>query len=181
MSIHVVLLRAIGAGTHSLMSMAQWREAAAAAGLQEPETILATGNMVAGFEGSAARVRNLTEAIVRSFGLTSAVVVVSPARLAKVLKADPFPDAARGRPSQMGVYFFTTSRPDFSWISGYEGHERLAVVGDTLVVDYRGGVSQSLELPGVIEKRCGVGTARNWNTLGKLVERARQRQAAIKA
>jgi uncharacterized protein (DUF1697 family) len=176
MAIHIVLLRAIGPLTHKLMSMGQWREACERAGLDRPETILATGNMIVGYDGSGAKLQRLMTTIVRDFGLTSAVMVVPPRRMATVLAADPFPDASAERPSQMGVYFFSTARPDFSWIGDHDGHERLAAVGSTLIVDYSGGVSDSLKLPGIIEKRSGVATARNWNTLRKLVERAAARR-----
>ncbi len=51
--LHVILLRAIGPATHRLMRMEQWREAAAAAGFVAPETLVNTGNMIAGFEGTS--------------------------------------------------------------------------------------------------------------------------------
>jgi uncharacterized protein (DUF1697 family) len=41
LSVFVILLRAIGPVTHKIMSMAQWREAVAAAGFKDPQTYIA--------------------------------------------------------------------------------------------------------------------------------------------
>jgi uncharacterized protein (DUF1697 family) len=177
MGVFVVLLRAIGPVTHKIMSMADWRQGVEDEGFTRAETFLATGNMVVEGDGSAAAVTRRMNAVVERLGLSrsNVAVVRSPRQLATLVKANPFPDAAEQRPSQMGVYFFAGARPDFSWIADYQGHERLSVVNAHLVVDYQGGVSQSLRLPGIIEKQAGVATARNWNTLRGLAERSAAR------
>ena len=178
MATFIVMLRAIGPVTHKIMSMAQWREAVEADGFTRAETYLATGNMVVEGDGSAAEVTRHMNAIVRRLGLAanSVAVVRTPAQLAKIVRANPFPVAAAERPSQMGVYFFAAARPDFGWVASYESDEKLAVVGNHLVVDYSGRISESLKLPGIIEKRSGVATARNWNTLRGLAERGMARK-----
>ena len=71
-------------------------------------------------------------------------------------------------------YYAASERVLDCRVEGYGGHEKMAVVGDHLVVDYSGRISESLKLPGVIEKRAGVATARNWNTVLKLAELAGQ-------
>jgi uncharacterized protein (DUF1697 family) len=177
MGTFIVLLRAIGPATHKLMSMAQWREAALAAGFREPQTYVATGNMIVEADGSASAVRKEMKTIVESFGLTSEVFVVTPAALTIVLKADPFPDASAARPSEVAVYFFGLAEPDFSWVAAYDGPEPIRMVGAQLVVDYSGRTGTSLRLPGTIEKRSGTATARNWNTVRGLAERAASRMA----
>lgn len=67
-STFVILLRAIGPVTHKLMSMTQWREASEAAGFVAPETLVNTGNMIAGFEGNEAAVVTTMVGVLRVLG-----------------------------------------------------------------------------------------------------------------
>lgn len=176
--LYVILLRAIGPATHRLMSMAQWREAAEGAGFVAPETLVNTGNMIAGFEGSAAAARKAMEPILRSFGLGEnvAAIVRTPAQLRRLVKADPIADAAQNRPAETGVYFFAAAKPDFGWIKEHDGPEAIHIVADHLMVDFRQDVAQSGKLIRKIDRLCGLNTARNWNTTRKLAERATARE-----
>ncbi|KQX40812.1 hypothetical protein ASD04_18765 [Devosia sp. Root436] len=174
MSTFVILLRAIGPITHKIMSMAQWREAVAAAGYDDPQTYVATGNMIVGSGKGIAEVTAEMNAVVRDLGLGkgNVAVVRKAGALRKLVKANPFPDAAAERASELAVYFFAGAKPDFSWLAGYDGPERVHVEGTHLFVDYAGRASLSPRLPGLIEKRSGTVTARNWNTVKALAERA---------
>ncbi|ODT79927.1 MAG: hypothetical protein ABS76_18420 [Pelagibacterium sp. SCN 64-44] len=176
-SLQIVLLRAIGPITHKIMSMAQWREASAAAGFIEPQTWLATGNMIAQSRFSLPEAQAAQQVLLTRLGLPAMVVAVlrAPETLHGLVAADPFPDASRDRPSQMGIFFFAADAPDLGWVAAYDGPERLAVVDNHLVVDFCGPISGSPRLPGLIEKKSGAATARNWNTLRGLSERAAAR------
>jgi uncharacterized protein (DUF1697 family) len=168
---YVILLRAIGPVTHRLMGMAQWREAAAAAGFLEPRTVLNTGNMIAGFAGSTAAAGKTMRAVLAGFGLGENVVPIlrSPAALRRIIKANPLPDAAAHRASQTGVFFFASARPDLGWIGEHEGPEAMAVVAGHLVVNFSDRISAAGRLIRQIDKRCGVNTSRSWSSLGKIV------------
>jgi len=174
MSIYIVLLRAIGPLTHKVMSMQQWRDAAAAAGYDNPQTYVATGNMIVGSDKGIAEVTAGMNAVVRSLGLGpgNVAVVRKAAQLTRLVKANRFPEAAAGRPGELAVYFFAGARPDFSWLDGYDGPEGIHIEGAHLFVDYAGRASLSPRLPGLIEKRSGTATARNWNTVRGLAERS---------
>ncbi|MHA6298832.1 DUF1697 domain-containing protein [Devosia sp. CAU 1758] len=174
---YVILLRAIGPVTHRLMRMEQWRAASEAAGFVAPETLVNTGNMIAGFDGSAIAARAAMEPVLRSFGLGENVVPVvrTPALLRKLVKADPIP-AARDRPAETGVYFFAAAKPDFGWISDHDGPEIIQVVAGHLVVDFSQDVAKSGRLIRLIDKNCGTNTSRNWNTTRKLAERCTARE-----
>ena len=178
MSVFVVLLRAIGPVTHKIMSMAQWREAVAAAGFKDPQTYIATGNMIVQGDGTVAVVTRRMNEIVRSLGLGegNVAVVRTPRQLRQLVKADPFPEAAAERGDQMGVYFFAGGKPDFGWIAQYDGPEKFHVEAEHLIVDYSGQISASPKLPALIEKRSGITTARNWNTLKGLAAKATARE-----
>lgn len=177
---YVILLRAIGPATHSLMSMAAWREAAEKARFVEPETVVNTGNMIAGFDGTAVAARKAMEPVLRSFGLKEniAVFVRSPGQLRRLVKADPISDAAEKRPNETGVYFFAAARPDFGWVAEHDGPEVIHVVDKHLIVDFSQDVARSGKLIRRIDKLCGLNTSRNWNTTRKLAERAAARVKA---
>jgi uncharacterized protein (DUF1697 family) len=175
--LYIILLRAIGPVTHRLMSMAQWREASEGAGFVAPETLVNTGNMIAGFDGTALEAARAMVPVLRAFGLGENVVPVvrTPALLRKLVKADPIP-AANDRPAETGVYFFAAARPDFGWIADHDGPEDIHIVAGHLVVDFSRDVAQAGKLIRLIDKNCGTNTARNWNTTRKLAERCTARE-----
>ncbi|MHA6692008.1 DUF1697 domain-containing protein [Devosia sp. A449] len=179
MALFVVLLRAIGPITHKVMSMQQWRDGVAAAGYDNPQTYVATGNMIVGGDGALSAVTEDMNAVVRGLGLGpgNIAVVRTPAQLRALFAANPFPEASAERPSEVAIYCFAGDRPDFAWVADYDGPERIHIAGEHLIVDYSGQLSASPRLPGLIEKRSGAVTARNWNTLRGLVERANARES----
>lgn len=157
--------------------MEQWRQGATAAGFAEPETLVNTGNMIAGFDGNADAAQRAIIAVLRGFGLGENVVPIlrRPAMLHRLIKADPIPEAAAERPDQTGVYFFAAAKPDFGWLDDYDGPEQIAVVADHLVVDFTRDVAQSGRLIRKIDKHCGISTARNWNSVRRIAERCAAR------
>src|SRR5690606_35764400 len=179
MALFIVLLRAIGPITHKVMSMQQWRDGVAAAGYDNPQTYVATGNMIVGGSGALGAVTRDMNDVVRGLGLApgNIAVVRTAAQLRALFAANPFPEASIERPSEVAIYCFADAKPDFSWVTDYDGPERIHIEGTHLIVDYSGQLSASPRLPGLIEKRSGAVTARNWNTLRGLLELAYAREA----
>ena len=177
MTTFVVLLRAIGPITHKIMSMAQWREAVAAAGFINPQTYVATGNMILESELGIAEVSRRMNEIVVGLGLGpgNTAIVRTARQMQRLLAANPLPGAASANPQALAVYFFAKARPDFGWIDGYAGRETIHIAGTHLIVDYVAPVSSS-RLPAIIEKKSGTVTARNWNTLKGLATKASARE-----
>lgn len=177
MTTFVVLLRAIGPVTHKIMSMAQWREAVAAAGFTRPETYVATGNMIVESDLAIAEVSRRMNEIVSGLGLGpgNTAIVRTARQMARLLAANPLPEAAAANPQALAVYFFAAARPDFGWVDDYAGPETIHVEGTHLIVDYVTPVSSS-RLPAIIEKKSGTVTARNWNTLKGLATKAAARE-----
>lgn len=177
MGVFVILLRAIGPVTHKIMSMAQWRDAVTVAEFSRPETYVATGNMVVESELPIAEVSRRMNEIVIALGLGpgNTAIVRTARQMRQLLAANPLPEAAAANPQALAVYFFAKARPDFGWIADYAGPETIRVEGTHLMVDYVTPVSSS-RLPVVIEKKSGTVTARNWNTLRGLAEKATARE-----
>jgi uncharacterized protein (DUF1697 family) len=179
MSVYVVLLRAIGPLTHPVMSMAQWRAALTEAGYGGPQTYLATGNLVVESELPRMAFAAEMNRVVRELGLGAhnLAVVREVPELAALVAADPFPEASRTRPAQMGVYFFAEPVPHWDWLATLNAPEPTAVVDGHLVVDFVAGTARAASLSARIERLGGPATARNWNTLRGLHDRALLRTA----
>ena len=98
----------------------------------------------------------------------------SHAELAAIVKANPFPDAATAHPNHLLVHFHRDPFPMNLLPLAHDGPERLAAHGRELFVDYPDDVGHS-ELPQAMNKAKfpKLVTARNWNTVLKLVELTR--------
>ena len=171
----IVLIRAIGPPTHAAMSMAELRDGCAEAGLENARTLLATGNLLFETSASASRARASVRDVLSRHGLDNALFMRRPDELAAVLEANPFPDAALKRPNHLLVLFLErrVGESELRELEAYDGPERFEARGRELYIDYVDGVGRSRLTPAVLERRLGQpGTARNWNTVNKLVEAA---------
>ena len=173
MTIWCALIRGIGGATHRKMPMAALREAAAAAGLSDPRTVLSTGNLIFGAEGGRAAVERRVADLIGGFGLTGHPAVLRDrAGLARAMRDCPFPDAAEARPSKLLIHFLAAPAADGAEVALRDraAGERVAVAGDTLWIDFTDGVARSPLTPARIERAVGcTATARNWTTTGKLL------------
>jgi uncharacterized protein (DUF1697 family) len=171
MAVYVALIRAIGPVTHAKMGMAALREACGTAGLEDVSTVGNTGNIIFRSDKSEAAVKKLVQDVVSGFGLGPAneVFIDTPRRMAAVIAANPFPEAAAERPSVMGVSTFHKA-PDWAPVmKGYVGPEKCATVGAHLVIEYEAMTGSKLR----IEKLLGVTmTQRNWKVFAALAEKA---------
>ncbi|GIJ00428.1 uncharacterized protein (DUF1697 family) [Sediminihabitans luteus] len=172
------LLRAVNVGGVKVPS-ADLRAAADDAGLADPVTHLATGNLVVGRSAgttSADVGARVTAALADRLGVEVDVTVRTHAALRAVVDAVPFPDAARDDPSHLVVLFHPapTTVPagevDLAGVTG-AGRERLWAAGDVTYAWYRDGIGTSgLTAPRLARLLGTWGTGRNWNTVRRLVE-----------
>ena len=177
MAVHVCLVRAIGPATHRLMSMADLRNGCEARGLTEVVTHGNTGNLICRSTRSPRAVRALVQEVVDSFGLPASceVFVRTPAQMAFVVEANPFPDAAAERPQHVGVCAFHNSPRWPAWVKSYAGPHRIATIGAHLVIDYPDGEATRPILD--IEKKVGARmTMRNWRVFATLAGKSADMQ-----
>ena len=168
----IALLRGIGPATHKLMSMAQLREACEAATFGNVRTVLATGNVLFSTSATPQQIQRTLDDIVAAHHLNNAVFLRRPEELGAVLRANPFPDAASERPNHMLVLFMATepAADAIAALGALGGPERITVEGREAYIDYIEGVGQSKLTPARLERALGQsGTARNWNTVQRLV------------
>lgn len=168
----IALIRAIGPATHKLMTMEQLRQACSSAGLWDVKTVLATGNLIFRYDGKQDELHNTLVAVLAAHGLENEVFLRRPSDLAAILKANPMPQAANDRPNHMLVVFLKSETKDRP-LAEYEGPEQTVCLGREVYVDYVNGVAGSKLTSTRLEKLLGQsGTARNWNTVSKLLAKA---------
>jgi len=167
----VGLLRAVNVGGRKLL-MADLKRIAAEAGFEDPTTLLASGNVLFGTTlAPAAAEKALEAAILKDLGLAADVMVRDLGQLEAVIAANPFPKQAKEEPNRL-MAMFLTGEPQ----AGLEVLENACVAGEEvrsgpgcLYIWFPGGAGASKLSNVVIERRLKVrGTARNWNTVGKL-------------
>ncbi len=173
--IWIALIRAIGGATHKKMSMTQLREACSEAGLADVRTVLATGNVI--FRSSLQQhdIAAILDRVIAQHGLQNEVFLRRPDALRASLAVNPFPDAASGRPSRMLISFMKRAAfpSEAEAADAYEGPERIALHGLDAFIDYGEDIGTSQLTPVRLEKLLGQsGTARNWNTVLRLVKAA---------
>jgi uncharacterized protein (DUF1697 family) len=166
----VALIRGVGGPT--ALKMAALREVLASAGLGKVDTLQVAGNIVLDDAGrSPGEIATLIRESVReAFGFDLPVIVRSYAELADARARNPFADAAEGRWVQT---VFLAEPPVGGMTFEVPAHypEEAVLDGREVFVRYPEGIGGSTLQAGWFEKHLGViGTARNANTVSKLIE-----------
>jgi uncharacterized protein (DUF1697 family) len=173
MTPHIALLRAIGGATHAKMTMKQLEAKLQAAGLPDTKSIIATGNFIIRSDWDAQRIAAIIDGFLAEAGIRSTVFMRNHSQFQSIVDANPFPEAARERPAQFLVVFTETRPADLNLaaLTARATVERIARIKDEIAIDYNGRVSDTKLLPALVDKTLGcAGTARNWNTVMKLLE-----------
>jgi uncharacterized protein (DUF1697 family) len=174
----VVLLRGINVGSHNRVGMAPLRELLTRLGHEDVRTLLQSGNVVLTSRTTGERLeRELETAIAGELGVEPRVVVRTLDELAAVVERDPFGDVA-DQPKLYQVSFLSDElapevRKELE--AADVAPERVAVHGREIYAWHPGGVQRSPLVKLLTDRRLGVAaTARNWNTVTKLLELARR-------
>jgi uncharacterized protein (DUF1697 family) len=177
-AVFIALLRAVNVGGTGKLPMNELRAACEEAGLRRVSTYIASGNVVFESKKSPAAVKALLAGLLHErFDLTkNHAIIRTPGDLARVIADNPFADAAVERPNRLMVNFLA-GRPHAAAaaaLAAYHGPERLHLAGDHLYVDFAEGIAKSRLTPAFLDKTLQVpATARNWNTISKLLDMAR--------
>ena len=171
----LALLRAVNVGGHGKVSMADLRRTLERAGFTGVQTLMQTGHLILrDAPADETKLQRLLEsALQQGLGLTTDVFVRSPAELAEVIAKNPFASFAKDDPSHLLVVFHHTPFSN-SWLRAAQasitGPESIEAVGRHLYITYPDGIGRSrLRLPPQDDGHDVRGTARNWNTVLKLV------------
>lgn len=166
------LLRAVNVGGRQLL-MADLKRIAQDMGFHAPQTLLASGNLILGTTlTDAVTAERLAAALLGETGLTTDVLIRDAAQLHEVAAANPFRREAEEAPSRLVAMFLSANPPaDLDLLaSACGGGEQVRAGPQCLYIHYPAGAGTSKLTNALIERRLALrGTARNWNTVGKLV------------
>ena len=180
----IVFLRGVNVGGRHRVPMDELRQLCAQLGFHNVRTYIQSGNIVLASQrrDAGAFAAEIEDAMEGAFGMRVAAILRTPAELRAVVEANPFPGEAHDAPSNLAVLFLkhppqsaTQAALDASGSTG----EQLRLVGRELYTYYPVGMGKSkLHMPtldralrsadGVVQ----VGTARNWNTVLKVLAMA---------
>ncbi len=171
MKFFAAFIRAIGPETHRVMPQVELCAWCADLGLCATKSYIASGNLHLRSPHDAMKTSRLVEKAIKGFGLVRPVYTRDAAALDAIIAANPFPDAARERPSLLSVSLFDESFDAalVEAVLAWPGPERIAIRPHAVYVDYSTGQGTSKINPPILERRLKrVGTARNWNTILKM-------------
>jgi uncharacterized protein (DUF1697 family) len=167
MSTYIALLRAVNVGGTGKMPMADLKAMCESLGFTQVKTYIASGNVVFQSKHSEAKVKaELETALAKFAGKPVGVVVRTAAELAEVLASNPFPEA----PGNRTVAIFLDQPPLANALDDLKGRkdEQLHRGKREIHVFYPDGIGTSR----LIIPAAKSGTARNMNTVARLVEMA---------
>jgi uncharacterized protein (DUF1697 family) len=175
MSIHVALLRGINVGGHNKVAMSDLRGLLGELGFANVRSLLQSGNLVFESDGQtgAALERLLEKETAERLGVSADYVVRSADELEKTVARNPFLKEAKDTPSHFLVMFLkaTPAAKEVDLLrASIEGPEIIGCDGKQLYIAYPAGIGRSKLTAAAIERKLGSrGTARNWNTVQKLL------------
>jgi uncharacterized protein (DUF1697 family) len=169
MAVFIALLRAVNVGGTGKLPMADFKAICEAAGCAKVRTYIASGNAVFESKQAEADVKAALEARLEEYaGKPVRVLVRTRAEMAAVLKANPFPKAVANR--TVAVFLDDPPPADtIDFIAGRKG-EGVELGLREIYVDYGDRMAGSkLKIPAA-----KTGTARNMNTVARLIELANE-------
>lgn len=169
----IALLRGINVGAHKRVSMAELRDLLRTAGYGEVRTHLQSGNVVLTSQQSPTALgQRLNERIRASLGIDVDLVVRTRDELAEVIERDPFGELVDD--PKLYQVSFLSAEPAAEVVHDLNAvdvdPERFFVSGREIYAWHPTGIQRS-RLAGLLtDRRLGVtATARNWNTVTKLL------------
>jgi uncharacterized protein (DUF1697 family) len=161
---YFAFLRGINVTGRNMLRMEDLRVLCTSLGYDNVRTLLQSGNVI--FETKRKpTAAQIAEAVRESSGLNIKVMLRNEAELRSAVERNPFVPVRD--PSSLLV-FFLDGEPKGKIV--YSGPEPFHVDGRELYVDFVEGVGRSKLTTALIERSLGVsGTARNWNTVNKLL------------
>lgn len=170
----VSLFCAINVGKRQV-AMADLRKMHEDLGFAGVSSVLQTGSVIFDADGEPdALEKKIEKAFAETFGFDSQVMVRSAEQMQDIVKRNPFADDEDRAKNWIVVHFLEKPVPEASQkalTEGYEGPEEIVFSESELFIYYAQGIGRSKLTP-ALGKHVKVGnTARNWNTITKILER----------
>lgn len=176
---HIALLRAVNLAGHNKVAMADLRALCSDLGLDDPQSLLQSGNLIFGSDDStpAELEAALERGAAERLGLETDFFVRTADEWEAAVRANPFPDEAERDPARL-LMLALKDAPGPERASALQeaitGREIVEAHGRHAYVVYPDGIGRSRLTTKVIEKHLETrATGRNWNTVLKLLARTR--------
>jgi uncharacterized protein (DUF1697 family) len=175
----VAFFRGINVGGNNVLPMKDLVAALENAGVRDVRTYVQSGNAV--FRSEETDASSLSDrigtAIREGHGFEPRVLLLGSEEVERAVRSNPFPEA-ESEPKTLHAYFLasTPERPDLGALERVKSDRERFVLGDgVFYLHAPDGVGRS-KLAANAEKLLGVpATARNWRTVRKILEMAKQR------
>jgi uncharacterized protein (DUF1697 family) len=184
MPVLISMLRGVNVVGRNKIKMDTLRAVYESLKFEDPRTFIQSGNVIFRSKGknSPALVKRIQDAIEGEFGFRPAVIVRTPDEMRRAIAATPFPSQRNLHPSKILVTFLAgepgpEAQATLRGLKGYP--EELHLKGRELYIYFPNGAGQT-KLPwSSVEKLLKVtGTARNWNSVTKMLAIAEEMEAA---
>ena len=174
MTTWIALLRGVNVSGKNRIAMAELRDSLEASGFEAVRTYIQSGNVVFQSTGDAHSLAGRVAGAIRDrFGHEVEVTVLTPARLAEIVRDTPYEAATSDEQNQLYFTFlFGEPEPDSTRLdaSAYAPDE-VVVRGDVAYVRVTAGYGKTKLSNSYLEQRLRVpATTRNWRTAQKLLE-----------
>jgi uncharacterized protein (DUF1697 family) len=177
MTVYVSMLRGVNVGGSGRLQMHALREAYESLGLRDVRTLLQSGNVVfvSGIRDRGALAKRIMQELERRFDLAIDVVLRTSDELRSVVDRGPL-SSVELDPAKLLVMFLAavpSAKAQAALLKAHKGPEMIEIRGPEIYLYYPLGVGGSKLTNAVIERALDVsGTARNWNTVTKLLDAA---------
>jgi len=169
------MLRGVNVGGHNTIKMDSLRALCESLKLEKPQTYVQSGNVVFATKEKNLKMlgTKIEDAIEKSHGFRPAVMLRTAAEMREVIARNPFAKRKGLEPAKLAVIFFgdeltADQRKQLEAIK--VGPEELKAHSRELYIYFPDGMGRS-KLPAAMERVMKkTGTARNWNTVTKMLE-----------
>jgi uncharacterized protein (DUF1697 family) len=172
MATWIALLRGIGGGIRPLL-MRDLVKALEGIGLKDVRTYIQSGNVIFSSGKSATRLSgDIERCIEKKFGFHSKTFVLSRDELRRAAAGNPFPQAV-SEPKSLHLFFLAqpAKTPQLDAMNEIKAKSEQFELTDKVLYFYAPDSFGTSKLAGKVERLLGVDTtARNWRTVGKLLE-----------
>jgi len=184
MPVLICMLRGVNIGPHNRVKMDALRALCMSLKFEDPRTYVQSGNVIFRVKekNSAALAKKIQQAIALEFGFRPEVILRTLAELRRAVAANPFAGRRDVEPGKLLVTFLNTEPgPDArTTLAKFKDHlEEIHLAGREMYIYFPNGAGKS-KLPwSSVEKLLKTtGTARNWNSVSKMLEIAEELEAA---
>lgn len=178
MTIYIALLRGINVGGHHKMKMADLKGLLESMGLQKVKTYIQSGNVLFETEQDDSLSKCLEEEIEKRFGFPVPVVLRTSDEFKRVLKNCPYRMDELAENESVSVAFLADvpEQSGIGLLSAYRSEmDDFEIAGKDVYLFFKHSIRDS-KLAANLSKLGTAATVRNWNTVKKLGELAKEVQ-----